>query len=461
MIKGKPENNIINAREAALQALHNVEEEGAYANLALGKVLDGSRLTRQDKGLATELLYGTLKQKGRLDWILGGFLNRPLEKMDTWIRDILRLGAYQLLNMDRIPVSAAVNESVNLAKAHGHKGTAGLVNGVLRNIDRNRHSIKFPKQEEDVVAWLAVECSHPRWLVERWVKELGPEQAEQLCLTNNEVPPLTVRTNTLKTSREQLISALDEQGFEVTPTQFAPEGIVVRDMTALAGLDSFRRGLFTVQDESSMLVARVVAPQPGELVMDVCSAPGGKTTHLAQLMDNQGKLIAMDIHPHKVKLVAEHCRRLGLEIVDARVGDALNLPGEWENKADAVLVDAPCSGLGVLRRRPEIRWRVDLPKLGELAALQQQLLDRAALCVKVGGTLVYSTCTLTNEENKGVMEGFTQSHPGFALTDLTSFLPASLLEQGNLPTASEGYIQLLPHVHGTDGFFIARWERRV
>ena len=449
------------AREVALQVLHAVEEEGAYANIALNRTIEGTNLNKLDRGLATELVYGTLKWRGKLDWVLGRFLSRPLDKLDPWIREILRLGAYQLLLMDRIPVSAACNEGVNLAKIYGHKGTAGLVNGVLRNIERNLQNIEYPGLKPDVVQHLTVTYSHPRWMVEKWLKELGTEETIALCQANNEVPPLTVRTNTLKLSREQLAEILTVEGMEVSPTAYAAEGLVVRDLFALTRLDSFRKGLFQVQDESSMLAARVLNPQAGAAVIDACSAPGGKTTHLAELMGNQGEIIALDIHPHKLNLVEENCGRLGVKIVKTQALDARELPGQWAEQADCVLVDAPCSGLGVLRRRPEIRWRKNIAQIQELATLQQELLAKAAGCVKPGGALVYSTCTITKEENQQVMQKFSLNNPQFKLTDLTPFLPESLLVNGNLTTTTQGYVQLMPHLHGTDGFFMARWERKL
>ncbi len=449
------------AREVALLVLHAVEEEGAYTNIALNRVLEGQNLNKLDRNLATELAYGSLKKRGKLDWVLAKFLSRPIEKLDSWIRDILRLGIYQLLFLDRIPVSAACNEGVNLAKIYGHQGTAGLVNGVLRNIERNIKTLEFPKPEEDLVEYLIVNYSHPRWLIEKWLKELGQEATVALCMANNEIPPLIVRTNLLKLDREQLMATLDAEGMITSPTQYVAEGVVVKEMFALNKLASYRQGLFQVQDESSMLVGRIVNPHPGQTVLDICSAPGGKTTHLAQLMQNQGKIIALDLHPHKLKLVEENCQRLGVNIVETKTFDARELPAEWATAADCVLVDAPCSGLGVLRRRPEIRWRKDCAQLAELATLQKELLTKAAACVKPGGTLVYSTCTITPEENQFVMEYFNANHPEFKQVDLTPYLPEALRLEGIDNQASQGYLQLMPHLHGTDGFFIARWERKA
>lgn len=454
--KGRP----ATAREIGLRVLYAVEEEGAYANLTLNRFLQESALSRPDRGLVTELVYGTLKRRATLDWVLTKFLSRPLEKLDPWIREILRQGAFQLLFLDRIPASAACNEAVNLAKIFGHSGTAGLVNGVLRNVVRNRENLDFPDSETDPAAYLETRQSHPRWLIEKWVRELGGEETSALCAANNETPPITVRTNTLKITRERLIEILREEGIAAEPARYAPEGIIVGDLAALSSLASFREGLFQVQDESSMLAARIVNPKPGDLVIDACSAPGGKTTHLAELMQNQGRVVALDVHPHKLHLIEDNCRRLGIEIVETRTADARTLPGEWAGKADCVLVDAPCSGLGVIRRRPEIRWRQGPEQIAGLADLQKELLTAAAGCVRPGGTLVYSTCTISEAENSRAAAEFTAAHPEFVRADLLPYLPQGLRPAGVSDQLPLVQIQLLPHHHGTDGFFIARWERK-
>jgi len=445
-------------RELALAIIRSVEQEGAYANLELNKVLEQYQPGKLDRGFITELVYGTLRSLHHLDWVLGQFLSRPLEDLTPWIRNILRMAVYQVFYLDKVPDSAAVNEAVNLAKGYGHRGTVKFVNGVLRNLLRNKDKIKYPDLQEDPVTHIAVVYSHPRWIVEKWLGQFGTEGTIELCKANNEAPLTTIRTNTLRIDRKELAGQLKMEGLEVRETRYVAEGLTVGGFASLGNRPAFKKGLFQVQDESSMLVGHISRPQKGSLIIDACSAPGGKTTHLAQLIENEGRIIALDIHPHKLGLIKENCRRLGVTCVETRSMDARRLPGEWAEKADLVLVDAPCSGLGVLRRRPDARWRKEAADLVAIQKLQLEILAAASRCVKPGGTLIYSTCTITPEENEQVVAKFLAAHPDFKAKDLTPYMPEALREL-DLPTAREGYIQLLPHLHGMDGFFIARMIR--
>ncbi|MHB8170057.1 MAG: 16S rRNA (cytosine(967)-C(5))-methyltransferase RsmB [Thermincolia bacterium] len=442
-------------REQALLVLHAVEQEGAYANLELNKVLEKSQPSKLDRGFITELVYGTLRSLHHLDWVLGRFLSRPLDTLTPWIRNILRLTVYQLFYLDKVPPSAAVNEAVNLAKNYGHGGTVKFVNGVLRNLLRNKEKIEYPDLAKEPALYISVVYSHPLWMVEKWLAQYGQEATIELCRANNEASPTTIRTNTLRTNRAALAAKLAEEGLEVRETLYIPEGLTVSGFASLGNLPAFKEGLFQVQDESSMAVGHICRPQEGSLVIDVCSAPGGKTTHLAQLMNNRGTIIALDIHSHKLGLIRDNCQRLGITCVQAHNMDARQLPDQWKEQADLVLVDVPCSGLGVLRRRPDARWRKEAQDLPAIQKLQLEILMAAAQCVKPGGTLVYSTCTITPEENTQVIEKFLAAHPEFAKEDLTPSLPEPL-RQLDLPSTKEGYLQLLPHLHGMDGFFIAK-----
>ncbi|MCL6635983.1 MAG: 16S rRNA (cytosine(967)-C(5))-methyltransferase RsmB [Peptococcaceae bacterium] len=447
----------ISAREMALEVLRAVEEEGAYANLALNKVLEKYRPGKLDRAFATELAYGALRSLNTLDWVLGQFVRQPLSSQTAAVRNILRLGVYQLMFMDRVPPSAACNEGAEMARRHGHAGMVKFVNGVLRNVSRSLKEIQFPRLEDSPVEHISLRYSHPAWLVERWLKEFGPEDTMALCRANNEPAPNTVRTNTLKITRAGLVERLRREGLAVRETVFAPEGLVIEGFLSLGSLASFKEGLFQVQDESSMLAARALMPATGAFVIDACSAPGGKTTHLAQLMENRGRILAVDVHPHKLALIAENCSRLGVTIVEGLARDARELPEQYNNQAGFVLVDAPCSGLGVLRRRPDARWRKDPVQFPAIVELQSGILESAARCVREGGVLVYSTCTITGEENLGQVENFLARHPEFALEDLTPLLPAELDAAGTL---KRGYLQILPHRHGMDGFFIARMRKK-
>ena len=348
--------NNISARALAFLVLQDVFCDTAYANIAMSKRLNEAALSPVDRRFATELVYGTIKACATLDWMLGHYIKKPLSQTDPLVVNILRLGMYQLQFLDKIPPSAAVNEAVNLAKKYAHPGVSGFVNAVLRSVIREPERIRYPNLDKDPVRSIALRECHPEWLVRRWMKQLGPEETLALCRFNNSQPPLSLRTNTLKLSREELLDKLVAAGAEAELSTLAPEGIVCQRLGD-EPLQLIRMGLCQAQDESSMLVAHVVAPQPGETVIDACAAPGGKSTHLAILMQNRGRILAVDIHAHKIQLIEDNQRRLGLSIIEAKQMDATQLHQTMADQADRVLVDAPCSGLGVLRRRPDARWR--------------------------------------------------------------------------------------------------------
>jgi 16S rRNA (cytosine967-C5)-methyltransferase len=446
------------AREVALRALRDVDVKASYANLALDSHLTGSKLEGRDRALATELVYGVTRRRGTVDWAIGQVATRPLADIDPWIRNVLREAVYQIMYMERIPHSAAVDEAVELARQYGHEGVAKFVNGVLRNFLRRRPTLAWPDAQQDPVGALAIQYSYPEWLVKEWTGRFGPESAVLLMEAGNRVPPLTLRINATKGTREEVAEALAAEGVQTEPTPHSPYGLIVHDLTSASHLDrlkAMKAGLFSVQDESSMLVGPVVAPQPGQTVIDVAAAPGGKSTHMAELMQNQGQLIAMDIHAHKVGLINQNARRLGLTCIEGLCADAREVGKIMPDRADAILCDVPCSGLGTLARRPDARWRKTEADVTQLVPIQQAILESAAHAVKPGGTLVYSTCTIEPRENQALVAAFVESHPDFAFDDIRPYLPPSLAAD-----AADGWIQLLPHVHGTDGFFIARLKRK-
>ena len=444
------------AREIALEILYNVETKESYSNLELNFILEKYNPPREERGLATELVYGVLRRRNTLDWIIQQFAERSMDKMTPWIKNILRLSIYQLLFLERIPVSAVCNEGVELAKKKGHLGVSKFVNGVLRNIARSLNNLPWP-EEKDLAKYISVKYSHPYWMVERWLERLGKEETIKLCEANNQNPPLTVRVNTLKTSTKELIDSLTAEGVKSESSNLVPEAVRIQGASSLKRLATYQAGLFQVQDESSMLVGYALNPQPGETVLDVCSAPGGKTTHLAQLMKNKGKIIANDFYNHKVKLVEESAKRLGITIIDSKVSDARNIKDLFQDKMDRVLVDAPCSGLGVLRRKPDARWRKNPQDIAELTDIQLAILQNASQCVKPGGVLIYSTCSIEPEENMEIIKKFLEKNKEFELRNLTDFLPPGFkpkrLEQS-------GYLQIYPHDYQTDGFFLSRLERK-
>jgi len=441
----------LDAREVALKIINDVTQNKAYANIALAREINRQKLSEQDRRFITELVYGTIKAGATLDWMIGHYVTRSIDKIPPIILNILRMGMYQMFFLSKIPVSAACNQAVELTKKYGHIGTVKFVNAVLRNAGRTPEKIVYPDKEKNMAKFLALTYFHPEWLVRRWMKRLGAESTEALCSINNVTPPLCLRTNTLKNTREELLLTLESEGVIAEASQWTPEGIVCHSAPALGTLKSLQQGLFQIQDESSMLVAHVLGAQPGEFIIDTCGAPGGKSTHIGALMKNTGKLLSTDIYEHKLAITRENANRLGLSIIETQALDATTIGRKCQGQADRVLVDAPCSGLGVLRRKADSRWRKEESMLQELPILQQAILQSAADCVKVGGVLVYSTCTTEPEENQAVVEKFLRERPDFLLEKTSDFLPAEG-HDGDM-------VQLWPHVDGVDGFFIARLKR--
>lgn len=434
-----------NPRAAAVNALMRIEIGVAISN-ALDQALKAYRLNNLDRGLATEITYGTVRMQKAIDFALDSISRIRIDSLEPRVRAILRTGAYQILYLSRVPVSAAVNEAVKLASAGKHRKAGGYVNAVLRNLARKSESIKYPDPESDPVRHVAVKHSHPEWIVKRWLHRYGLENTVRFCQINNTSPEIHVRVNTLITSPETLGAHFVEQGALAEKGRFAPDVLVLGRSFSPAADPWLDRGYYYVQNESSALVAHALAPQPGETVYDLCAAPGGKTTHLAQLMDNRGRIIAVDQTDEKVAMIEENAARLRISIIEPMVGDAavLKLP-----PADRVLVDAPCSGLGVLRHRPDARWRRRERDILSLAELQRRILANAAAMVKPGGTLVYATCTTEPEENEDTVRWFLKRHPGFILSPLPQWFP---------PSQHVGMLSILPFIHGIDGFFICKLQ---
>lgn len=444
------------ARETAILIIQKVLRENAYSNIALKKSLEKSNLSRVDKALVTEIVNGTLKNLIKIDWIASQFIKIKQNKLDKHIQDIIRTGIYQIMYLDRIPDSAVCNEGANLARKFGNEGAVKFTNGVLRNISRSKESIKYPDKEKEPIKYLSIYYSHPEWIIEKWMADYGFDFTEQLLAANNEVPNFTIRANRLKTDREGLKKILEQEEIECLEGKYNKEALYIKGTSSIEEKQSFKDGLYQVQDESSMLIGRILDPKPGELIVDVCSAPGGKTTHAAELMGNKGIIIARDIHKHKLDLIQQTCDRLGIDIVKTQLFNAKDLDETLVDKADRVLLDAPCSGLGVMRRKPDLRWKKSPENFEELAKLQLQILNTASKYVKPQGVLIYSTCTINRSENIEVLEGFLKDNDEFYLEDLTGLVAENLESD----TKSKGYIEIFPHIHGIDGFFIARLKRR-
>lgn len=445
------------ARTVALDVLTRVEQDRAYSNLLLNRALQQSGLAKADAGLATELVYGTIQRLNTIDYYLGTLVPKGLDKLQPWVRNLLRLSFYQLYYLDRIPAHAIVDVAVTIAKKRGHAGISGLVNGVLRNALRRKETFAIPDGLPPSER-IALEHSHPEWLVARWIAAYGEETAERICRANNRPPHASARVNRTRLTRGILLEQMREKGWKAEPSRIAPAGIVASEGGSLAQTSWFAEGKLTVQDESSMLVAEALAPEPGMRVLDCCAAPGGKTTHLAELMDDKGEIIACDIHEHKEALITEQAKRLGLTCIRTVVADAKALGGLFpEASFDRILLDAPCSGLGVIRRKPDLKWAKREEEIAAISAVQHELLAAVHRLLAPGGVLVYSTCTTEREENGGMIDRFLSEQPEFTLDPLPDgLLSGTRLEQD----ARNGHVQLLPDDFDSDGFFIARLRKR-
>ncbi|MFO8060065.1 MAG: 16S rRNA (cytosine(967)-C(5))-methyltransferase RsmB, partial [Bacillota bacterium] len=437
-------------REIALNVLNRVED-GAWASELLPGQLAGGDLDERDRRFVTELVNGTLRRRLQLDFLLGRLCRYPLEELDRPVRNILRLGAYQIMHM-RVPAHAACDESVRLVRRTGPRRAAGLVNAVLRNLVRLGDSPGYPDREDDPAGWIAITESHPRWIVQTWLEEMGFCETLSLCRADNEAAGVDLRVNVLRISPGEAVDRLQKRRrAEVAPCGLAPHGLQYSGGGSPFSLPEYDEGLISVQSESSQLGALALGVGPGMRALDACAGRGGKTTYLAQLMENAGEVLAADRHRFKLEVLGRECERLGVGIVRTLCADARELPDV--GSFDAVLVDAPCSGLGILRRHPDARWRKTPGLLERMPALQRQLLDSLSSLVRLGGHLVYCTCSISRCENEGMAEWFLREHPDFVPAEFPPGFPG-------FPDSPGGMLQLLPHIHGTDGFFIARFRRR-
>jgi 16S rRNA (cytosine967-C5)-methyltransferase len=436
-------------REQALVILRSAED-GVFVDLLLDKARES--LDARDSAFLLELVYGTLRNRSWLDWVLNQFSAQPVGKTDAWTRNILRFGAYQLLFLDRVPVSAAVNTSTELAKTYGRKQS--YVNGLLRNMDRKRDSISKPGID-DPVKRLATVYSHPEWVVRRWLNRFGAEQTETLLRGNNRDAPLVIRTNTLKTTRDGLKATLADQGVDAVETVFSEVGLELISSPAIRTLKAYQQGLFMVQDEAAQLVSLMLSPKPGEAVLDACAAPGGKATHLAEIMHNNGTIVAIEQDAARMIRIGENSRRLGCTIVSPAEGNAALYQ---QGRFDKILIDAPCSGLGVLRRHPDGRWNKSERTIRERSAVQRRIIENCAQLLHPGGVLVYATCTTEPEENEDVISSFLSlAGGGFVVNDPRPYLPKPAVGLVD----DHGFFHTYPQAVGMDGFCAVRMVRKT
>lgn len=421
--------------------------QGAWSDGYLKRLLRESDLDRREAALATQLCFGTLQTQMLLDWQLGRFSRLPLERLESRVRCILEVAVYQLLFLDKIPARAAVDEAVKLARRHSRNPkTAGMVNGILRAMVRQ---MPLPQpQGKDGLDTLALTTSHPRWLVEAFVRRLGEPQARALLEADNQGAPMTVQVHTLRIDAQRLQTKLEGEGVRASPHPWLPDCLVLEGAGNLEQLDSFRQGLFYVQDCAARLAVTAAGLEPGMRVLDCCAAPGGKSFAAGLDLNGRGEVVCCDIHPHKVRLMESGRVRLGLELLRPTLQDAAKRRKDWVEGFDAVIADVPCSGLGIIRKKPDIRYKDPDPLLG-LPAVQRRILECNADYVRPGGVLLYATCTLLEQENEQVISDFLRRRPDYAL------------EGFSLPRWGwqEGKITLWPHIHGTDGFFFAKLRR--
>ena len=436
------------ARQVAFEALLKVHRDGAYSNLVVDSLLkENKELDERDKAFVCNLVYGTLDRLILIDYNLSLYLNQPVKKLKPELHTILRMGTYQLLFMDKVPSRAAVNESVNLAKFNKSAFAASLVNAVLRRVSDN--GIRLPEGNENSPEYLAVKYSCPDWIIKLWSDAYGVENAVALAEKALEAAPVVVRVNTTKTTPDELISKLAQEGVAAEKSDILSDALVISNTGSVEELDAYKNGLFHAQDISSQLCCLALDAKEGETVFDLCAAPGGKTFTIAENMNNTGVVRSFDIYQSRVELIRNGAERLGLDNVYSYLSDA-TIFNENYGFADKVLCDVPCSGLGIIRRKPEIRFK-NKSEIDGLPEIQYRILCNATKYLKDGGRLVYSTCTLNPQENSQVCDKFLSEHPEFSAVAVHTDLPRYSEE--------DKYLTLMPHLHSTDGFFIAAFVK--
>jgi len=435
-----------NVRKTALFLLSKLGEGEEDLSLLLDRCLQKNGFAPKDKALLTELVYGVLRQKGYIDWLIDRF--SKVKAIQRPIRQILRIALYQLLFLDRVPFYALVNTAVELSKEAGGAGAGRFVNGLLRNLIRQKEALPRPDPASSA-AFISVMESHPQWMVERWLARWGEEKTLALCRANNEPPPMTLRVNRLKTTRARLLAELEALGACVRPCTLSPDGLVLKGLS-IRSLPAFDQGEFYVQDEGAQLISCLLAPRPGEAILDLCAAPGGKTSHLAELSGGKAEIIATDIRPERLALLRENIQRLGTPGVRVEaMSEALSARRQY----DRILIDAPCSALGVLRRIPEGKWHKPPSIVSSMARTQLELLEKAWPLLKTGGRLLYATCSTEEEENEALSAVFMRRHPEMVLEDPSESLPRAARRY----VSRAGYFSSLPNSECMDHFFALRW----
>ena len=438
-------------REIALKALYKIDKEDAYSNIALDETIKKNRrkLDDRDVGFISEIVYGVITWRLTIDEIIKKYSNIRLKKISPWILNILRMGIYQIVFLDKIPKSAAVNESVNLAKRYGHKGSSNFVNAILRKVEKKDYETFF--EIKNPIERISKTTSMPVWIIEELLKENDIQKVEEICKASNIKPKVVIRINNLKTDKQELENLLKERNITFQQGEFE-DFLILEKAKNIEQLDLFKQGYFTIQDEGAGLIAKVVNPKPNEVILDACSSPGGKTTYMAELMEDKGEIIAWDLHSHRVKLVEETAKRLGIHIIRTQCQDATIYKEEYKEKFDKILLDVPCLGIGVLKRKPDIKWKRKPEDIEEISNIQKNILQTCSKYVKSNGQIVYSTCSIFSEENDKIIDEFLQKNPDFIYGKIQT-----LNAEKNVQNLNK--IQLYQNEQ-TDGFFMCKLQKK-
>lgn len=447
-------------RKLALEILYKIDKEGAYSNIVLNEMLNKNKnnLNKKDIGLISEIVYGVTTWKLTLDEIIKNHSSVKIKKISPWILNILRMSIYQIVFLDKIPKSAAVNEGVNLAKRYGNKGSIGFTNAVLRKIDKKDYEDLF--EIKDKKEMISKTTSMPIWIIEEFIKEgLTYEQIKEICRNSNKRPNISIRVNKLKTTKESLIEKLKAKNIDVTEKSELDDFIILNKAKDIENMEEFKQGLFTVQDEAAGLTALILNPKENEEVLDACSSPGGKTTYMAEIMKNKGEIEALDIHEHRTKLVEEAANRLGINIIKVHLQDATKFNKEYEEKFDKILLDVPCLGIGVLKRKPDIKWQRKVEDIKKITKIQTEILNTCSSYLKKGGELVYSTCSIFKSENQDIINKFVEENENFKIQEI--ILPKHAEDIKNYFEKfiiDRKFLQVYQN-QKTDGFFICKLLR--
>ena len=449
------------ARELALKVLYDIDKNGAYANIALDEALTQARKAKQDInskdiGFVSEIVYGTVSWKLTIDEVIKKYSNIKIKKISPWILNILRMSIYQILFLDKVPKSAAVNEGVNLAKRYGHRASSNFVNAVLRKVQNSDYEDFY--KIDDITKRISKTTSMPEWIVEELLKQTTPKKTQEICKASNLKPKLHIRVNRLKTNKEELKEILNDEEIKIVQSdesECMDDFLILDGAKNIEGRKSFKEGLFTVQDEAAGLIPVILNPRPNQKVLDACSSPGGKTTYMAELMENQGEIVAWDLHEHRVKLVDEVAKRLGIEIIYTEIKDATIYEEKYVDMFDKILLDVPCLGIGVLKRKPDIKWKRKKEDIKEITKTQIAILDNCSKYLKAGGELVYSTCSILREENEDVINEFLQNNNNNFEIEKISNVKNTFFEK----YVEKGKFVQVYQNEKTDGFFICKLRK--